>query len=351
MQIRSSLGPFEIPEILEDLTAYVLAHVKSEGLFRIGGSSERVRVLQERLLRGEKVPAGQPVQDVCSVLKRWLRKQGLFGKCVRPEYPPEHLEDLTTTLLHLAPQNVAILRHLCRFLQIVALNSASNLMDIDNLAGILGESVFAADVKVREVVTAEVLKRHSEVAKQCMKVLIESADLFDTMVDSNFRTPERPRERESKKSFSTRMKSYGSALKNLTLKRTRSLSLETKPEFVAPQLFEFDERIQLRERKGTMTQDTTELLERRNKAIARKIERVCHNRNHHIIPICHKAPTVAHLVIPCDGKENKPAPIRGRTMREFSLEEPQQLEWKSLPLDSHVKGSNTSLALRARHIS
>ncbi|XP_022706323.1 uncharacterized protein LOC111270384 isoform X4 [Varroa jacobsoni] len=49
--VDSSLGPFEVPEILEDLTSYVLLHVKSEGLFRIGGSNERVRVLQERLLK------------------------------------------------------------------------------------------------------------------------------------------------------------------------------------------------------------------------------------------------------------------------------------------------------------
>ncbi|XP_022706322.1 uncharacterized protein LOC111270384 isoform X3 [Varroa jacobsoni] len=51
IKVDSSLGPFEVPEILEDLTSYVLLHVKSEGLFRIGGSNERVRVLQERLLK------------------------------------------------------------------------------------------------------------------------------------------------------------------------------------------------------------------------------------------------------------------------------------------------------------
>lgn len=322
----------------------MLLHVKSEGLFRIGGSNERVRVLQERLLKGEKVPSDQPVQDACSVLKRWLRKQSLLGKCCRPELPPETMDDLKTTLTNMSPQNVCILRHVCKFLQIVARNSASNLMDIDNLAGILGESVFVAEVKVREVVTAEVLKSHSEVAKQSMKLLIENVDMLDTFVDSNFRTPERTRERDSKKSFSTKMKSYGSALKNLTIKRTRSLSLDTKAEFMPPQLFECEERIRLRERRGTITQDANELLERRHKAIVKRKERGGHGRQ--AAQVYYKAATVGHVGIPCIGKENT-TPVHRQPVRDFSLDEPQQLEWKSLPRDG-VQGSNASLAYHRR---
>lgn len=353
LQISSSLGPFEIPEILEALTSYVLLHVKSEGLFRIGGSNERVRVLQDRLLKGEQIPSDQPVQDVCTVLKRWLRKQSLLGKCARPELPPETLEDLRPTITNMPPRSVCILRHLCRFLQIVADNSASNLMDIDNLAGILGESVFVAEVKVREVVTAELLKGHTEVAKQSMKLLIENVDMLDTFVDSNFRTPERHRDRDPKKSFTTRMKSYGSALKNMTIKRSRSLSLDTKQnEFMAPQLLECEERIRLRDRRGTITQDTNELLERRQKNIARRIEQVTGAGRPAVVQICSRAASLHPMAIPCN--ENS-TPMNGRAaVREFSLDEPQQLEWKSVPLDA-VQSSHSSLAAlrcrQARNIS
>ncbi|XP_028968569.1 uncharacterized protein LOC114828468 [Galendromus occidentalis] len=324
--VSSSLVPLRhVPDVLEDLTSFILLHVETEGLFRIGGSTERIRVLQERLSKGERIPQDQPIQDVCTILKRWLRKQSIFEKCCRPVHPPESMEDLQLTLSSMPAHNVFTLQHLCKFLQIVAAHSDVNLMDIDNLASILGESAFSTDCKIKEVISAEQLRAQTEVAKQSMKLLVKNADLIQAFALDSCRTPDRPRERELKKSFTTRMKQYGSTLKNLTLKRSRSLSLEPKPEFVPfPLILQSEERIRLRERRGTMTQDTNELMERRNKALQRKNDQVGQ--------------------IQMNNKEN--TPVRGRVLRDITLEEPQQLEWKLLPRAGSDASPNRSLRYR-----
>lgn len=319
------MPPHQVPDLLEDLTSFILLHVETEGLFRIGGSTERIRVLQERLAKGERIPEDQPIQDVCTILKRWLRKQSIFEKCRRPVHPPETMEDLQPSLSTMPAHNLFSLQHLCKFLQIVADHSESNLMDIDNLASILGESTFSTEFKIKEVISAEQLRAQTEVAKQSMKLLVKNADLIEAFALDSCRTPDRPRERELKKSFTTRMKQYGSTLKNLTLKRSRSLSLEPKAELVPfPLILQSEERIRLRERRGTMTQDTSELLERRHKALQRK------NDQTGPPPMCNKENT----------------PVRGRVVRDITLEEPQQLEWKLLPRSGSDVSPNRSLRYR-----
>lgn len=312
--------------MLEDLTSFILHHAETEGLFRIGGSTERIRVLQERLARGEQIPDDQPIQDVCTILKRWLRKQSIFEKCRRPVHPPESMEDLQLTLSTMPVHNLFSLQHLCKFLRMVADHSEVNLMDVDNLASILAESIFSTECKIKEVISADQLRAQTEVAKQSIKLLVENADLIEAFALDSCRTPDRPRERELKKSFTTRMKQYGSTLKNLTLKRSRSLSLEPKPEFIPfPLVLQSEERVRLRERRGTMTQDTNELMERRNKALQRK--------NHQV-----------GQIQTMNNKEN--TPVRGRVLRDITLEEPQQLEWKLLPRAGSDVSPNRSLRYR-----
>lgn len=330
MAASSLVPPHQVPDMLEDLTSFILLHVDREGLFRIGGSTERIRVLQERLAKGERIPEDQPIQDVCTVLKRWLRKHSIFEKCTRPITPPECMEELQPSLASMPAPNLSSLQHLCKFLQIIAAHSEQNLMDVDNLASILGESVFSTECKIKEVVTAEQLRSQADVAKQSLKLLVTHADLIEPFAFDGCRTPDRPRDRELKKSFTTRMKQYGSTLKNLTLKRSRSLSLEPKQDMVPfPLILQTDERIRLRERRGTMTQDTNELMERRLKALQRK-----HLGNEQTVePQCNKENT----------------PIRGRVLRDVTLEEPQQLEWKLLPRASGQQiDSSPNRSLRYR---
>lgn len=80
---------------------------------------------------------------------------------------------------------------MCKFLEIVAANSDSNLMDLDNSASILGESTFSTECKIKEVRSAERLRAQTAVAKQSMKLLAKNADLILAFALDSCRTPDR----------------------------------------------------------------------------------------------------------------------------------------------------------------
>uniref|UniRef100_A0A3B3U4Z5 Rho-GAP domain-containing protein n=1 Tax=Poecilia latipinna TaxID=48699 RepID=A0A3B3U4Z5_9TELE len=139
--------PLVLIDMVEFLEKYGLHH---RGLFRLCGSTARVKQLRKQLDQGERVDLDQlgDATTVASLLKLFLRE------LPTPLVPEPHRKQLVLILkgalendfyenLCLLPDfSLNILSYLFHFLSKVASQSLSNHMPMENLATIFGPCIF-----------------------------------------------------------------------------------------------------------------------------------------------------------------------------------------------------------------
>ncbi|XP_023183329.1 protein FAM13A-like [Xiphophorus maculatus] len=148
--------PFVFRDMVEFLEKFGLHH---RGLFRLCGSTVRVRQLREQLDQGERVELDQlrDINTVASLLKLFLRelptplvpephRKQMVLNLKECTHQPELNQRLRENLCLLPDFSLNILSYLSHFLSRVASQSQSNHMPMENLATIFGPCVFHVPV-------------------------------------------------------------------------------------------------------------------------------------------------------------------------------------------------------------
>eukprot|EP01133_Synstelium_polycarpum_P009774 gene9774-11413_t len=198
MTIQRRVHPeLKVPVFLHDGFRYIIQHgLEIEGIFRIAGTKERVRALQQQLDRGEAIDfaAGRvdPV-DLADLIKIYFRE---LPDCL---LQADHYDAFIATLTHdrlgqiqklrelvadLATDNQDMLRELVWFLGKIAINHSYNKMTAENLGLVFGPNLLWKGGKAISTTDMMELMAGAGKIKLLVTLLVEEQDhIFNHMND------------------------------------------------------------------------------------------------------------------------------------------------------------------------
>uniref|UniRef100_UPI00358F08C1 rho GTPase-activating protein 11A-like isoform X2 n=1 Tax=Myxine glutinosa TaxID=7769 RepID=UPI00358F08C1 len=174
-----------VPSFVTKSCQYLMQHISMEGLFRKPGSFTRMKVLKERISRGEATVEGAVASDVACLLKRFFRDlpepllpQELHSALCQAQRLEILADRIYATLLLvrlLRPANLLLLRYLMVFLKAVAARSHENRMDEANLATVFAPNLMHLG-RQEERPLVSVDEQMLRLQAKVVRTLIEHAD-------------------------------------------------------------------------------------------------------------------------------------------------------------------------------
>ncbi|XP_077381624.1 protein FAM13A isoform X2 [Festucalex cinctus] len=224
--------PLVVRKMVEHLRSNAL---QQEGLFRVNGNVRAIEALRQRLESDQEADIGSDTDTctVASLLKRYLRDlpQGLVEPGVQKALVQHYQEfgdegsclTLREHLKKLPGIHLSLLRYLCHFLTQVDSNHQHNRMNAQNLAVVLGPSVFHVapgfdalnEQNICNKILVQLIQNYSSIFEADIKDKEKEEDVIPVKVghndaespyQANCSTHEKPRKRKVKKA-----KSDGSA--------------------------------------------------------------------------------------------------------------------------------------------
>ncbi|XP_022904499.2 rho GTPase-activating protein gacN-like isoform X1 [Onthophagus taurus] len=168
-----------VPKILDEMCSFLLTKVKTEGLFRKGGSKSRQNEIKLSLDAGCYLSDDHHEIDVASVLKTFFRElpdplipitfQDTLLHCII--LSQSNLHAILLVCLLLPSEHLNILAYLMQFLYQITEFSNYNKMDAYNLAVVIGPTLLPVEEKVAPSATHRINK-----FCEVLKLLIENAN-------------------------------------------------------------------------------------------------------------------------------------------------------------------------------
>ncbi|KAL1130354.1 hypothetical protein AAG570_013292 [Ranatra chinensis] len=149
--LAQSSAPVEVPVFIIDTCEFIKKNVKIEGLFRKAGSTSKQRELRATLDCGNRLEqdADHQVINVANILKLFFRElpeplipfnlHDLFLRCLTLK--ENKIEAILLGCLLLPTEHLNTLAYLMQFLNLIAMNSEFNKMDVGNLSIIFTPSI------------------------------------------------------------------------------------------------------------------------------------------------------------------------------------------------------------------
>eukprot|EP00047_Mylnosiga_fluctuans_P004414 m.234431 g.234431 ORF g.234431 m.234431 type:complete len:393 (+) comp12658_c0_seq1:14-1192(+) len=178
-------GSLLVPRCLAQIASMIRNEINTEGLFRVCGSSSRIKQVQAQIDEGGDVEGG--VHEVCGLLKLFLRElpeplltyrlYEPFVRAMKLSQPRHRLEAVMLLCLVLPEANLSTLRFLMKLVHDI-IHTPGSLMTTFNMAAIFTPNILKPEDVDQSTTTSEVELTNHGTCVNVVELLIEHHELI-----------------------------------------------------------------------------------------------------------------------------------------------------------------------------